>query len=133
MYWFSLTIIPTSVISCIKRRIFHFLWERKLDISKFHLSSWESIDKPKKLSEWGFKNLEWFNMALCAKSLWHCLFADGLWGKVIKSKYIKSQPLIHWICDPVKNCYNSSLIWWGFMKSYPILGYFLCWKVGLGP
>ena len=52
---------------------------------------------PKALGGWGLKNLIWFNMDLCAKSMWRALFYPGLWNKAIQSEYIKSFSLFQWV------------------------------------
>ena len=75
--------------------IFQFIWEGRLELSKFHLSSWGSLSKLKDKGAWGIKNLFWFNQDLYAKSLWHSLFNDGLWGGVLKDMYLNRLSMVH--------------------------------------
>ena len=54
-----------------------------------HLVAWEKLAKPKMFGSWGIKNIFWARKALAMKSLWKVIFDQGLWGKVIRSKYLK--------------------------------------------
>ena len=76
--------------------MFQFLWSRNLDSSKFHLASWKILSLPHSLGGWGIKHLENFNLALCAKLVWRCLFSVVLWGDLVKEKYLRGLDLVHW-------------------------------------
>ena len=105
-FGFSLFIIQESTVYKIRKKIFQFLWVGKLEYSKFHLTSWESLSKSKLMVGWGIKNLNWFNRALCAKSLWRSLFDEGLWGKIVKSKILKCVAMVHWFRDAIKGMWT---------------------------
>lgn len=110
-YWFSLFIIPMCVIQNLRKIMFHFLWMRFIDCKKFHLASWCSLSRPKMWAGWGIKNLKYFNISLCAKCMWRVLTVMGLWGNIIRSKYMHKIPLELWLCRENFNCSSSSLIW----------------------
>jgi hypothetical protein len=50
----------------------------------------------KEASEWGLKSICVFNMALAAKILWTLINNEGLWGKVMKLKYLKIKSIEEW-------------------------------------
>jgi hypothetical protein len=88
VYWFSLVVVPSSIIKTIRSKIFQFLWSGAVNQkSKIHLTSWESISKPKVLGGWGIKNIKWFNIALVLKTIWIGLSGNGLWGEILRAKY----------------------------------------------
>lgn len=89
-YWFGLRWLPSSILKGLQSRLFHFLWSGKAKVRKWHLSSWYSLCWAKDRGGWGLKNLDWFNWAMLAKSLWRALTDGGLWSSVIRTKYLKS-------------------------------------------
>lgn len=99
---------------------------------KFHFAAWDSLSKPKALGGWGIKQLGAFNIALCAKSMWRCLTNNGLWGSVIKAKYLKRLPMVYWFRSRHQNLTNGSLLWRGLIKSYPIINQYICWLPSRG-
>lgn len=86
IYWLGLMKIPASTMNSIRRKIFHFIWAGKTESNKFHLSSWESISWPKKISGWGLLHLDRFSLAVKTKSPWHALTDGGMWIFVIRLK-----------------------------------------------
>ena len=70
VYWFSLAHIPKSILNCLRRCIFTFLWGSIGGKQKMHLVDWHTISKPHEYGGWNIKNLEWFGMSLRMKSLW---------------------------------------------------------------
>jgi len=91
VYWISLENIPKSVLNCIRRRMFSFLWTGNKFNEGMHLVSWKKLAKPKKTGGWGIKNIFSFGKALAAKSLWRCLMVPVLWHEVIIKKYLKKK------------------------------------------
>ena len=92
VYWFSLYRVPTRVLLALHRSMFRFLWAGAHDITKFHFSGWDSFPKPKSWGGWGIKQLSLFSQSLCAKNLWRGLTVPGLWGNILKAKYLKILP-----------------------------------------
>ena len=102
----------------------NFLWDHRLDITKFYLSSWESIDLPKHVEVCGLQNLKFFNRDLCTNACSDVC----LWNKVAKNIYTISLTLLLWIREPMKNYHSASIIWNRFMRMYPIMSRFFSWK-----
>jgi hypothetical protein len=80
----------------------------------------------------GSKELYVFNQALAAKSLWRMLFNKGLWGKVMKEKYLENKEVEVWLRQERKYFKGASNIWKGLVKAYDILGHWVVWKIGRG-
>ena len=89
VYWFSLFRVPAYVMVCLRRLLFKFLWSEKGEFSITRLVDWKSLSLPSYWGGWGFKNLKFFNISLCAKSLWCGVSRTGIWGDIICSKYMK--------------------------------------------
>ena len=107
---FSIFYIPESIVSLIRGKVFHFFLDGNLNYSKFHLSSLESLSKPKSLGGWGIMDLRWFNTALCAKTLWRVLSDRGLWCFVVKDKYLHRQEVSLWLRQGKLNSSFASCI-----------------------
>jgi hypothetical protein len=75
---------------------------------KLHLADWGSVCSPKRQGSLGVLNLEVMNDSLLTKWLWHIKNSNGLWQKIIASKYLylKGKPLIL-----VKQKQNDSHFW----------------------
>ena len=92
VYWFLMMHISVRIFTKIGMPLFNYPWHGKAPTIKFHLTSWESLSKPRFLGGWGIKNLALFNSSLCSKSLWWPLHNEGIWGKVIGCKYLRRLP-----------------------------------------
>jgi hypothetical protein len=55
---------------------------------------WLSVCSPKSQGGLGVLNLDFMNDSLLSKWLWNIETSNGLWQKIIASKYIKGNPLI---------------------------------------
>jgi hypothetical protein len=53
VYWMELASIPIFVLNKIRQLIFSFLWSGCSEKKHLHLSSWDSIARPKFLGGWG--------------------------------------------------------------------------------
>lgn len=47
------------------------------------------LSKLRSFGGWGIKDLDLFNLALYAKSMWRGMLDDGLWGKTLRFKYMQ--------------------------------------------
>lgn len=132
IYWMSLFKLPAKIIQAFRRIIFHFLWSGLLDCKKIHLASWESLSIPKSWGGWAIKDFKHFNTTLCAKSMWRALNHIGLWGLVIKSKYMCKLPMDIWLWRAISKPGSISQIWRSLLSSLHIIVPDLCWQVGHG-
>jgi hypothetical protein len=114
VYGLSLAHVPKSILEKIRRRCFSFLWicKKKEGIP---LVSWKILAKPKKGGGWGLKNIHLFGQALTVKSLWRLLFNEGLWGNIMKKKYLKDYIVEQWIKVEPKSIKGASNIWKGLV------------------
>lgn len=60
------------------------------------MAKWETLAKYKKLGAWGLKYIMSFSKALTSKSPWRCVEDPGLWGSLVKSKYLKDRAMFKW-------------------------------------
>lgn len=121
-----MTQIPLSILKKIKSLMFRLLWSSSTEGGHYHLVNWEGISLPKEMGGWNIKNVFWFSTALCMKSIWNGIFGGGLWTDVLHDKYIKNY-IIEWIKKPPIKCWNASLFWRSFMKTFPWINCQLAW------
>jgi hypothetical protein len=76
---------------------FNFLWKGNNISSHVHLCSWEVLSQSKSSGGWGLRNLSHFNLALISNTLWHILFQEGIWHKIVMEKYLKKLNVINWV------------------------------------
>lgn len=62
-----------------------------------------------------------FESALATKNRWRVLFSYGMWGEVIKTKYLKLRPIIEWIRGWNKVKEGISNIWSSMLQSFHVL------------
>jgi len=60
------------------------------------------------------------------------LFNEGLWGKIMKSKYFNSNTMDQWIRSNLKSFKGASNIKKGLVKVFLIFGHLVAWKFGSG-
>lgn len=73
-----------------------------------------------------------FNIALVAESMWPALNDLGLWGSILKSKYMFRLPLELWLCKNNHLHSTPSFLWRSFHISMSHINQDLGWKVGRG-
>jgi len=55
-----------------------------------------------------------------------------LWRRILQEKYFPWETIIEWIINSNKATHNGSTIWKSLLNSFPIIGNWLIWKVGIG-
>lgn len=56
---------------------------------------------------------------------------EGLWGRVMKEKYIREGSLEDWLRSVSKETFKqASIIWKTLVTTFPLVGKWLAWKVG---
>lgn len=131
-YRFSLLKFPEGVLMVLRRIIFKFLWRGKSLETKFHLASWETLSRLKSSGGWGIKHLSLFNISLCSKNLWRVLSDDGLWGRIIRRKYLKNILILTWLRSGDLQQGSGLLIWGSLLGTLHFIKPNLNWLVGNG-
>lgn len=131
-YWFSMAIVPLTIFHMIRKMLFNFLWRGLSNYQGCHLVLWDIISRPILYGGWGVRNLYVVHKALHMKSLWRALFDGGLWGKLIRDKYICPESIAGWLCSGKYLKQNSSVLWAGLVKLVPYIRRWLNWQVGNG-
>jgi hypothetical protein len=68
-----------------------FWWGFKKEDNKAAWMSWSKLGRTKERGGLGFRDLEWFNLALLAKQGWRIIQnPDSLASKILKEKYFCS-------------------------------------------
>jgi hypothetical protein len=132
VFWLSLAKAPKSILHRIQLLISRFIWKGGKKTSGYHLANWQSLAKPKEAGGWGIKHLEWFALALAAKTCWRGLFGNNLWNKVITRKYLKGNDPTSWLRRDIHHTKTPSIIWQNLMLALPMIKRWLAWKVGTG-
>ncbi|XP_062103730.1 uncharacterized protein LOC133814836 [Humulus lupulus] len=110
-YWMSIFLLPQSVVRDIDRLCINFLWGEKGSRSKFHLSSWEFVCRPKAYGGLGFREGPAWNKILLAKFIWAISSKqDQLWVKWVNNIYLKGSQLWDYILKQDVSWYWRKLI-----------------------
>jgi hypothetical protein len=87
-YTISVFQLPKTLCKDINSLMSKFWWGHKEDESRIAWMSWSKLGRPKDRGGLGFRDLEWFNLALLAKQGWRLLQnPDSLVAKILKEKY----------------------------------------------
>jgi len=78
------------------------------------------------------RNLFSFSQAMAVNSLWRALKVDGLWHRVIKSKYFPSISIESWLRSYSISRIRGSPTWKYLTKNFHLLGHGLSWCLGTG-
>ena len=70
------------------------LWQGGKVTKKYHLAGWNLFNLPKDQGGLGVLDLNCMNTSLLAKWIWRLESSEGLWQQIVRSKYIKGNPLI---------------------------------------
>ncbi|GKV25593.1 hypothetical protein SLEP1_g35004 [Rubroshorea leprosula] len=102
--------IPKGILFSLDKIRRNFLWGGMGERKKINWVNWEKVCRRKENGGLGVKDLRKFNMALLGK--WWGRLAkgeDGLWSKVISSKYGENGG--HWL-DWVRDRSGGGSLWW---------------------
>ena len=64
------------------------------------------------------------------KSMWHCIFYNGLWSIVINSKYIKGVSFFNWFRSSEIDQKDALVIWKSFIKNFHWIRKWTSWDIG---
>lgn len=80
--------LPPTFCTDIEKMMVRFWWGQKKEERKIHWTSWKSMCSSKSMGGMGFKELEFFNMALLGKQAWRLLQQkDSLVHKIYSARY----------------------------------------------
>ena len=132
VYWLGLAPIPIYVLHKLRSITFAFLWGSSDKNHRYHLVNWQCLSWPKEYGGWGIKNLLWFSIALRLKNFWMVLLNNGLWHRVLISKYMKNLSVVAWLKGKNFRSHGVSIIWKVFYKMF--LGWVIVllgrWEMG---
>jgi hypothetical protein len=99
---------------------------------RYHLSSWQSIARPKKYGGWGLRNIFIFYRAFGSNTMWRALMKHGIWQRVLKDKYFLHVSVLTWLrsAEPVHPF--GSQTWKNLRNTLPIILHWMAWKPGSG-
>jgi exonuclease III/ribonuclease HI len=127
-YTMSVFQLPKTLCKEINSVMSKFWWGHKNDDNKVAWMSWSKIGWSKERGGLGFRDLEWFNLALLAKQGWRIIKnPDSLSSKILKEKYFPHTSFLdaHLGRQP-------SFIWRSFWNARCLLEAGLVWRVGDG-
>jgi len=132
VYLSTLAKLPSFIKNRIKHIISSFLSRGAKNPTGFHFASCSTVAKPKYLGGWGIRDINLFNKALVAKSMWRVFFHQGLWSLIMRKKYLKGLDVVTWLKKHTLVFKIASLVWRNLMTTLPIIKRWLTWKVGSG-
>lgn len=130
--------IPTCTMSCFKipkgickdisKKVANFWWGGDEKQKKMHGVNWNILTEVKGKGGMGFRDLEFFNIALLAKQLWRIITQpDLLVSRIIRKKYWHSEH--DWRVETTK---NASFVWKSISSARHLLEYGMRRRVGNG-
>jgi len=132
VYWSTLAKFPSFIKKRIRQIITNLLWKRAKNPSGFHLASWSQIAKPKHQGGWGIRDLDLFNKALAAKSMWRALFHKQLWSALMRNKYLKGIEVVSWLRKENVPCTKVSIVWRNLLTTLVVIKLWVAWRVDFG-
>jgi hypothetical protein len=132
MYWLALSTIPATILHRIRQLTYGFLWSSGKKKKNIHLCNWTLIARPKSLGGWGLRNIPCFGRALVENILWRALMHDGLWHRVLKSKYFLGYSVDNWLCFFCSSRAKGSQSWLHLLKFSHIILHWITWRPGSG-
>ena len=78
---------------------------------KYHLLRWEIINKSKKYSGLGIKNIHRMNVSLLCKWWWKLEAENGIWQQIVTKKYMSRDTV-----GSVRHKIDDSSIWSDLLK-----------------
>ncbi|XP_026438275.1 uncharacterized protein LOC113336817 [Papaver somniferum] len=109
----------------------NFFWNKDQDKPKglFYIA-WDAVNKPKGLGGLGFKNMEYFNLAMISKIAWRLIEEPhSLWTSTMKASHFPNKEVIIMETKP-KN--TDSWIWKGILEGITCIQKYYIWKIGDG-
>jgi hypothetical protein len=127
-YTVSVFQLPKTLCKDINSLMSKFLWGFNKEDNKAAWMSWSKLGRTKERGGLGFRDLEWFNLALLAKQGWRIIQnPDSLASKILKEKYFPQASFLN-----AQLGRRPSYIWRSFWNARSLLEEGLSWRVGNG-
>jgi hypothetical protein len=127
-YTMSVFQLPKTLCKDINSLMSKFWWGHKNDENKIAWMSWSKLGRTKERGGLGFRDLEWFNMALLAKQGWRLIQnPDSLAARILKEKYYPYGTFLD-----AQLGRQPSYVWRSFWNARVLLVEGLFWRVGDG-
>jgi exonuclease III len=127
-YTMSVFQLPKTLCKDINSLMSKFWWGFKKEDNKAAWMSWSKLGRTKERGGLGFRDLEWFNLALLAKQGWRIIQnPDSLASKILKEKYFPQASFLN-----AQLGRRPSYIWRSFWNARSLLEEGLSWRVGNG-
>ena len=125
-YIMSVFQLPKTLCKDINSMMAQFWWGHKDKKSKMSWLSWKKMGLAKDSGGLGFRDLEWFNLALLAKQEWRLAQnPDSLVAKILKEKYYPNDSFLGAALGR-----RPSFTWRSIWNSKKLLEERLVWRVG---
>ena len=122
--------LPGDICDRLDKINRNFLWGHTEAKKTIHLINWDTVCMPKRCGGLGIKKTKDMNQALLAKVGWRLLQNEnGLWCKLLSSKYLNTSSLIDIIYSKGGVCSST---WRGIRFGVKLLAKGLLWRVGRG-
>lgn len=127
-YAMSVFRLPKGVCKAFRSKVARFWWGKGDGRKGVHWCKWKLLCKPKNEGGLGFCDLETFNQAILAKTVWRFVLApNSLVHQVLKGKYF---PTVAWAEASLGA--SHSLIWSSLLWGRELLQKGLRWRMQTG-
>ncbi|GAU37345.1 hypothetical protein TSUD_395260 [Trifolium subterraneum] len=124
-YIMSCFLIPKHMCQHIEKTICKFWWGSNESNHKIHWKAMKDLFKPKFDGGMGFRNMQWFNLAMLAKKAWRLQTnPTSLLGKCLKARYYPNSDIIH-----AQQGRNTSYAWQSIHHGIWVINKGSCWKI----
>jgi hypothetical protein len=127
-YTISAFQLPKTLCRDINSMMTKFWWGHKQNDKRIAWMNWSKLGRAKEWGGMGYKDLEWFNMALLAKQGWRLVQnPGGLVVTVLAEQYYPHGNFMEACLSK-----RPSYVWRSIWNSQKLLAMGLAWKVGDG-
>ncbi|KAL6189078.1 hypothetical protein ACLB2K_040468 [Fragaria x ananassa] len=127
-YSMSVFKLPKGVCYKFQSKVAKFWWGKKGNKRGIHWCKWDLLCRNKKEGGLGFRDLEGFNQALLAKTVWRIvLHPDSIINRVLHAKYVRNGD---WAAAGVG--VKPSFVWRGLVWGKDLLCAGIRWRIGSG-
>ncbi|KAF5477636.1 hypothetical protein F2P56_004256 [Juglans regia] len=120
--------LPKSITEELNRLLREYWWGKQENKGRIHWCAWNHMRNSKAKGGLGFRDLEYFNLALFAKQGWRLIqHPESLAAKIISAKYYPKETFLQ-----AKLKRTASFIWRSIFSAKPLLEASHIWRIGDG-